>query len=142
MKLPDVNLVLYAVDSGSALHRPAKSWLEKILSGAETVGWSWVVLLGFIRLSTNPRVFSSPLTVDQAISHVDGWLKQSCSTVVHPTDRHLAVLADLLSPLGTGGNLTNDAHLAALAIEHGADLCSADLDFARFKGLTWSNPIG
>jgi toxin-antitoxin system PIN domain toxin len=141
VKLPDVNLLLYAVDESSAQHRPARAWVEERLSGAETFALAWVVLLAFIRLTTSSRVFQSPLTPSQALDLVDSWLAQPCATVVHPTSRHAPVLRQLLEPLGTAGNLTTDAHLAALAIEHGAELCSTDTDFSRFAGLRWTNPL-
>jgi uncharacterized protein len=141
MKLTDVNLLLYALDAASPRHRAARRWLEGRLSGTETFPFSWVVLLAFIRLSTNPRVFQEPLEPAEAFDIVDGWLAQPCATVVHPTDRHPAVLRELLKPLGTAGNLTTDAHQAALAVEHGAELCSPDVDFSRFAGLRWTNPL-
>jgi toxin-antitoxin system PIN domain toxin len=141
VKLPDVNLLLYAVDESSARHGPARAWVEERLSGAETFALAWVVLLAFIRLTTSSRVFQSPLTPSQALDLVDSWLAQPCATVVHPTSRHAPVLRQLLEPLGTAGNLTTDAHLAALAIEHGAELCSTDTDFSRFAGLRWTNPL-
>lgn len=141
MKLPDVNLLLYAVDTSSPLHEPARRWLEEQLSATETVAFAWAVLLAFIRLRTNPRIYDSPLQVDEALDLVDSWLNQPCATVIHPTDRHNALLRELLAPLGTAGNLTSDAHLAALTIEHGAELCSADADFSRFPGLRWVNPL-
>ena len=100
----------------------------------------WAVLLAFLRLSTQARIFEAPLALEQALGLVDGWLEQPCAVVVHPTDRHSALLRELLAPLGSAGNLTMD-HLAALAIEHGAELCSADADFSRFPGLRWVNPI-
>ena len=115
--------------------------MEERLSGTETFAFTWVVLLAFIRLTTSPRVFQSPLSTSQALDLVDGWLAQPCVTVVHPTSRHAPVLRDLLEPLGTAGNLTTDAHLAALAIEHGAELCSTDRDFSRFPGLRWADPL-
>ena len=99
------------------------------------------MLLAFIRLTTSPRVFQSPLSTSEALDLVDSWLAQPCATVVHPTSRHAPVLRDLLEPLGTAGNLTTDAHLAALAIEHGAELCSTDRDVSRFAGLRWANPL-
>lgn len=141
MILLDVNLLLYAYDARSPRHEPARAWLEQTLSGSETVGLPWVVMLAFIRLITRSVVVEHPLTADQAIDLVDSWLEQPCVAVIHPTDRHPAVLRELLQPLGTAGNLTTDAHLAALAIEHGASLCSCDADFSRFPGLRWSDPL-
>lgn len=142
MKLPDVNLLLYATDTLSARHRSARAWVQETLSGSETVALAWTVLLGFVRLSTNSAVFQQPLQPEEALDMLDGWLAQPCVTVIHPTDRHSAVLRELLGPLGTAGNLTTDAHLAALAIEHGALLCSCDADFSRFPGLRWVDPLG
>lgn len=141
MRIPDVNLLLYAYDTEAPLHDRARKWLEQALSGAETVGLAWVTLLAFIRLSTHRAAFAAPLGVEQAIGFVEEWLGQPPATVVHPTRRHAAVLRDLLGPLGVGGNLTTDAHLAALAIEHGATLCSSDNDFSRFAGLRWVDPL-
>lgn len=141
MKLPDVNLFLYAYDSRSSRHAAARDWLEQTLSGAETVALSWIVLLAFIRLSTRSIVVEHPLDVDAAIKLVESWLEQPCVTVINPTERHATVLRELLLPLGTAGNLMSDAHLAALAIEHGALLCSCDTDFTRFHGLRWIDPL-
>ncbi len=141
MKLPDVNLLVYAADETAVLHEPALAWVESTLSGTETVAFAWLVLIGFVRITTNPRSFDRPWNAAQALEVVDRWLAQPVVTVIHPTDRHAAVLRDLLVPLGTAGNLTSDAHLAALAIEHGATLCSRDVDFSRFAGLRWEDPL-
>jgi toxin-antitoxin system PIN domain toxin len=141
MILLDANLLIYAVNEHAPLNRKAKSWLESALSGPETVGFSWNVLLAFLRIATRPGLFQNPLPVDAAFDLVASWLDQSSATIVHPGPRHLRVLRQLIQPLGTGGNLTSDAHLAALAVEHGAELCSCDTDFARFQGLKWRNPL-
>lgn len=141
MTLTDVNLLVYAYDSSSPHHATARAWLEARLSGAETFAFAWLVLVAFVRLATSPRVFRSPLTAAQALDRIDAWLGQPCTIVLEPGPRHMAILRDLLTPVGTAANLTNDAHLAALAIEHGAELTSADGDFARFAGLRWTNPL-
>jgi len=141
VKVVDANLLLYAVDERSPRHDPARVWLEETLSGAETVGLAWLALLAFVRVSTRASVFESPLSVTGALDLVDGWLDQPCTTVVAPSTRHSSVLRELLAPLGAAGNLTSDAHLAAIAIEHGAELCSCDHDFARFPGLRWTDPL-
>jgi len=141
MILLDVNLLIYAVNENAPLHRQAKPWLESSISGRETVGLSWNVLLAFVRLTTRAGVFRNPVAVDSAFEIVNTWLDQPSVTTVEPTSQHLRILRDLILPLGTGGNLTSDAHLAALAIEHGAELCSTDNDFARFPGLRWRNPL-
>jgi len=139
--LTDVNLLLYAYDASSPQHPRARAWLEERLSGSETLAFSWLVLLAFVRLGTSPRVFATPFTVGEALDRVDAWLGQPNATILEPGPRHPAILRDLLEPLGTAANLTSDAHLAALAIEHGAELGSADRDFARFPGLRHVNPL-
>ncbi|MGC1851357.1 MAG: type II toxin-antitoxin system VapC family toxin [Solirubrobacterales bacterium] len=141
MKLPDVNLLLYAINEDSPYHLRAKPWLEQTLSGTEAVGFAWLALLGFIRIATNPVAVERPLSSSEAIDYVEEWLAPSVASIVHPTAQHAAVLRRLLEPLGTAGNLTSDAHLAALAIEHGAELASGDADFSRFDGLRWTNPL-
>lgn len=141
MKVLDANLLLYAVNQDAPLHAKAQAWLESALSGAEIIGFAWNVILAFLRLSTRPAVFPHPLQPDEAFELAESWLRQPCSLVVQPGDRHLAILRGLLVPLGTGGNLMSDAHLAALAIEHGAELCTCDMDFSRFPSLRWKNPL-
>ena len=141
MKLPDLNLLLYAIDGEAKAHERARAWLEETLSGTEEVGFAWIVLLGFARISTNPRIYEQPLEIVEALDYIDGWLAQPVASVVEPTSRHAAVLRELLEPLGAGGNLVSDAHLAALAIEHGAELCSRDNDFARLSGVRWVDPL-
>lgn len=141
MKIIDLNLLLYAVNTDSALHRPAKSWLEAVLSGGEPVAIPWVVMLGFLRIATNAHIFPQPLPVDQALEIVDGWLSQPHVALLTPKARHWSILRSLLAESGTAGNLTTDAHLAALAIENGAELWSTDSDFGRFPRLHWSNPL-
>ncbi|MHB1468102.1 MAG: TA system VapC family ribonuclease toxin [Solirubrobacteraceae bacterium] len=141
MKLVDVNLFLYAVDAAAPRHDAARRWVQETLSGSETVAFAWATLLAFLRLATNPAVFEEPLSVEEAHDHVDRWLECRCATVIAPTERHASILRQLLEPLGTAGNLTSDAHLAALAIEHGAVLHSCDSDFVRFPGLRWVDPL-
>jgi toxin-antitoxin system PIN domain toxin len=141
LKVPDANLLIYGVDESSPHHRHARPWLEELLSGTEPVGFAWSVLLAFVRLSTRAQIFVNPLSPEEAFDVVDGWLAQPSALVLHPTERHLAILRGLMEPLGTAGNLTTDAHLAALAIEHGGEVCSADTDFGRFRGLRWINPL-
>jgi hypothetical protein len=142
MILLDANLLIYAVNQDAPLHRKAKSWLESALSGPDTVGFSWNVLVAFLRLITRPGLFRHPLPLETAFDLIASWLDQPSATMVHPGPRHLRILRELLLPMGAGGNLTSDAHLAALAIEHGAALHSSNTDFARFQGLKWSNPLG
>ena len=141
MKLPDVNLLIYSVDDSSRHHARARSWLEQALSGTEEIGFAWMVLLGFVRISTNPVAFDNALSPARAFEFIDSWLGSPVATVIHPSEQHTGRLRDLLMPVGTAGNLTNDAHLAAIAIEHGAELCSSDNDFSRFEGVRWVNPL-
>lgn len=141
MKLVDLNLLLYAVNRDAPLHRPARSWLERVLSGDEAVAFSWVVLLGFLRVTTQSQILQRPLAPETAMSIVDGWLGQPPVRPLNPGPEHWRVLSELLSRTGSAGNLTTDAHLAALAIENGCELCSTDHDFARFDRLHWTNPL-
>jgi len=141
VKLPDVNLLLYAIDEDSPRFEHAAPWVEDLLGGTETVALAWAVALAFVRLTTKPQVMARPFSVDEALDVVDGWLARPNVVVVHPTDRHARILRELLAPSGTGGNLASDAHLAALSIEHGAELCSSDADFSRFPGLRWRDPL-
>lgn len=141
MKLPDINLLLYAINEGSPHHQRARPWLEQTLAGTEGVGFAWLALLGFIRISTNPVALEHPLTSSEAIDYVDEWLASPVASIVSPTTQHAPILRRLLDSVGTAGNLTSDAHLAALAIEHGAELCSSDADFSRFEGLRWTDPL-
>ncbi len=133
MIVVDLNLLLYGVNRDSPRHRAAKTWLEDVLSGDEAVGVAWVVLLGFIRLTTNRQIFPNPLSVEDAVAVVDSWLDRPCVVLVTAGDQHWVILRELLAAAGAAVNLTTDAHLAALAIEHGASLCSTDGDFARFR---------
>lgn len=141
MKVPDLNVLLYAVNADAPQHAAAVAWWNSALSGPETVGLSWAVLMGFVRMSTRPAAFPRPLTSGNALDRIDRWLARKNTTLIEPTARHTAVLRDLLAHTGVGGNLVSDAHLAALAIEHGAELVSADHDFGRFPGLRWVNPL-
>ena len=141
MILVDLNLLLYAINSDAPQHRAACSWWEQVLSEDEWVGLAWTVLLGFLRISTHPRIMPAPLSSEVALALVDEWLGRPQVRLLETTERHWPILKALLFPLGAAGNLTADAHLAALAIEHGARLCSTDNDFARFPGLRWINPL-
>ena len=141
MKVLDVNVLLYAVNEDAPHHDAARAWLESAMAGRETVALTWIVLLAFLRLSTRVAVFPQCLTIEQAVQVVDTWLSLPTVVIVQPTSRHWVTLRDLLLSAGTSGNLTSDTHLAAIAIEHGAELCSTDHDFARFPALRWVNPL-
>lgn len=142
MKIVDLNVLLYAVNVNAPHHSRVCHWWEQAVNGDESVGLPWVVLLGFLRLATNPSVFPRPLDPDAAIGKVDDWLAQANIQMVREKEEHWGILRLLLAESGAAGNLTTDAHLAALAMSHGAALVSCDSDFARFKGLRWENPIG
>ena len=135
MKTPDVNLLLYAANADSPHQSESAHWLERAFAEPAGIGFAWVALLGFIRLTTRPGIFAQPLALDDALGLVDDWLAHPYSRILNPMDRHGALLARLLIGAGSGGNLTTDAHLAAIAIEHGATLGTYDRDFERFSGL-------
>lgn len=141
MILPDVNLLLHAYNSESSCHRAARAWWEALLNGTRPVGLPWATILGFIRIGTHPQVLAHPLPATVACAHARAWLAQPYVAILDPGARHAEILFGLLESLGTAGNLTTDAHLAALAIEHQAELHSTDADFARFPGLRWVNPV-
>lgn len=141
MRLPDTNVLLYAINAGAPQHPLAVRWLRDSFSSAEGVAFAWMAVIGFVRLSTRPGIFAKPLPVESALAVVNQWLTHPSAQVVHPSPRHAALLGGLLLGAGTAGNLTNDAHLAALAIEHQAELHTTDADFRRFPGLRWSNPL-
>jgi toxin-antitoxin system PIN domain toxin len=139
--LVDANLLVYALDSDSPHHARARPWLERALSGAAPVGLPWIVILAFIRLTTRPGIMRRPLPLPDALAYVDSWLEQPCVETVVPGEHHWPILSSLLETTGSAGNLTSDAHIAALALERGASVCSADHDFARFPGVRHVNPL-
>ena len=141
MKIVDINLLIYAINKDTPHHSKSRKWLEHSLSSDEPFGFAWIVILGFLRIVTNGRIMPRPLAPDVAIETVDDWLQQPPSTTIVPSQQHWSIFKEILMPLGTAANLTSDAHLAALAIEHGARLYSTDNDFSRFKSLRWTNPI-
>ena len=140
MELVDANVLLYAVNEDAPNHAAARRWLDGALGGQETVAFAWIVLLAFLRLSTRASLFPQPLTPADATGIVERWLDQPPAVVLHPTERHLGLLRGLLTDSGTAANLVNDAHLAALALEHGARIVSFDADFARFEGVRAHRP--
>lgn len=139
--IPDANLLLYAEDSLSKHHHAACQWWDGVLSASEPVYLCWPVLNAFIRISTNPRLHDRPLTLEEAIERVSSWLDQPCVQIIGPTQNHWQIFQEQLRNSGATGNLVSDAHLAALAIEHGSTLYSSDQDFARFPALHWINPF-
>ncbi|MBI5510443.1 MAG: PIN domain-containing protein [Deltaproteobacteria bacterium] len=139
--LVDANLLLYAYDSAAKQHLRAKAWWEERLNEPRPVRLAWSTILAFVRIATHPRVFVDPMTIDEAVSCVDAWLARPMVGVLEPGDGHWEILARLLRNHQAHGNLVADAFLAALAIEHGATLCSADQDFSRFAELDWCDPF-
>ena len=141
MIVPDINLLLYVEIDAFAQHRAARRWWEKALAGDHAVGLVSVVLFGFIRLSTNRRVFTDPLPIDDAVGRVRTWLEHPNVTHLLPGTRYLEIALDFLRGLGTGANLTTDVQIAASAIEVGGEVHSNDRDFDRFDGLIWVDPL-
>jgi toxin-antitoxin system PIN domain toxin len=141
VKIIDANVLLYVVDRSAAHHTKVLRWWRQALDDPETVALPWIALLAFLRLSTRSGVFGKPLPIEVATSLIDDWLALDNVAVVGETGRHWELLRDLLAETGTAGNLTTDAHLAAIAIGHAAELVSCDADFGRFRGLRWINPL-
>lgn len=141
MILVDANLLLYAYNPRAADHDASRRWLEASLSGQPLVRFAWLSLWAFLRISTNPRVFERPLTMTEAEAAVAAWLAQPMAGILEPGERHWDILRALARHGQTSGTLIMDAALAAIAIEHGATLCTTDRDFARFDGLKWENPL-
>jgi len=141
MFVPDTNLVLYAHVDGFAQHEVAREWWEGLMNGRTEVGIGAPVLFGFVRVSTNWRVLDRPMSVEEALANVEGWLRRRHVRLLHPGPRHLEIAFGLLRRLGTAANLTTDTQLAALAIEHQSELHSNDSDFGRFPQLRWVNPL-
>ena len=142
MILVDANVLVYAHVSSFTQHNRARDWLDQQLNGAAPVGLPWASLLAFLRLVTNPRVFERPEPITDAWRQVLAWLDCETVWIPQPAERHTELLGQLLAIPGVQANYVPDAHLAALAIEHGLMLCSTDSDFARFPGLRWLNPLG
>lgn len=141
MKLVDLNILLYAVNQDAAHHARVLAWWEQAINGDEPVGLPWLVLVGFLRIATSRDIFPRPLDPESAIARVDAWLALDSTRLVREREGHWEILRSLLVQAGTAANLVTDAHLAALAISHGAVLVSCDTDFARFPGLRWENPV-
>ena len=141
MIVPDINLLVYAYNDGAPNHAAAKRWWEGLINGSEKVGIPWVVLTGFVRLMTHPRVLTSPLSTSKAIDYVTDWFRYTHITPVNPGTDHLTHFRQNLAAAGVGANLVSDAHIAALAIEYQAEVHSNDSDFSRFPGLRWHNPL-
>lgn len=141
MILVDANLLLYAVNSAAAAHARARAWLDARLSAVEPVGFAWPVILAFMRISTHPSLFPRPLSPESAVAKMSAWLAQPAARILDPGGGHWEEFGRLVKSTQSRGNLIQDAHLAALAIEQGATLHSTDADFSRFPRLQWVNPL-
>lgn len=141
MIVPDINLLVYAYNRDAPDHVRARAWWTDLMNGADTVGIPWVVSCGFVRLMTHPAVLETPMAPTAAVRHVRSWLERPNVETLDPGPRHLDILERLVAKLGVAANLTTDAHLAAIAIEHQCELHSNDVDFSRFEGLRWHNPL-
>lgn len=139
--LIDANVLLYAVDDTSRFHDRARAWLEDVLNGSRRVGMPWVSLIAFVRIATNPRATGSPLQPADAWSLVETWLDADPVWTPEPGPGHRSILGRLVTELDLRGNLVSDAVLAALCVEHGLEIVSADSDFARFNDIVWTNPV-
>lgn len=140
MNVVDANVLIYAVNEQSVHHDESRTWLDRSLSGGAVVGFSWIAMLAFVRLVTKANLFPRPLTLDGAFARLDAWTGSPAAVIVEPMAGHVSSVRSLLAGAGSAGNLVNDAHLAALAIEHRGRVVSYDADFARFDGVRWVTP--
>jgi len=141
MIVPDANLLIYAHHQDSEQHETSLRWFEAAMSGTEIVGLSWLTIWAFVRISTNRRIFDPPFSADEASAIVSQWLERPQVSIIEPGEKHWEILQRCLREGQCTGPLAMDAALAALVIEHGATLCTADRDFSRFPGLEWTNPL-
>jgi toxin-antitoxin system PIN domain toxin len=139
--LPDLNLLLYAHFDCFSQHEAARTWWAETVNGPQSIGIAPPVLFGFIRLGTSRKVFTTPMAVEECLEVVGQWLARENVQLLMAGPRHIELAFGVLRALGTAANLTTDAQLAAFALEHQAQLCSNDTDFARFSGLRWHNPL-
>jgi uncharacterized protein len=141
VNIVDANVLLYAVNEADPKHDVSRRWLDGALSAAEPVGFGWIVILAFLRLSTKVGLFPHPLELPEALATVRLWLAAAPSVILEPTPRHFEVFASLIGETGAGGNLTSDAHLATLAVELDAVVVTFDSDFERFAGVRRQEPV-
>ena len=141
MIVPDLNLLVYAHSAGAPRHEPARRWWEDLVNGTERVGVPWIVAAGFVRLLTHPNVLSTPAAPEDAVDLMAEWFRSPSVVPLNPGRQHIAIFRNMLAAAGVAANLVTDAHIAALAIEHQAEVHSNDGDFARFPGLRWRNPL-
>jgi uncharacterized protein len=141
MVVPDINLIVFAYNEAAPRHDAARAWWEGLMAGREPVGLPWAVVLGFIRLVTHPAVLEAPLSARAAVERVRHWFTREQVLTLDPGPRHLQIIERLFEATAVAANLTTDTHLAALAIEHQCELHSNDMDFGRFPGLRWRDPL-
>ena len=141
MILIDANLLLYAYHPRAAQHDKSRAWLQQVLSGPDLVRFAWLTLWAFLRIATSPRVFDRPLSTSEAAAAISSWLGQPAAGIVEPGERHWDILRELVRDAQSTGPLVMDAVLAAIAVEHGATVYTADRDFSRFSGVRWTNPL-
>ena len=141
MILVDANLLLYAYHPRAEQHEKSRTWLEAVLSGSDLVRFAWLTLWAFLRIATSPRVFERPLSAAEAEAVISSWLAQPVVGILEPGERHWDILRGLVRDSQATGPLVMDVVLAAIALEHGATVCTTDRDFSRFSGLRWTNPL-
>lgn len=141
MILLDVNVLLYAYDARAEGHAKARQWLEDAFAEQQTLRLAWVTILAFLRITTHPRAQANPLSMSEAVANVNEWLAYPSVAILNPGERHWSILTKLMADAQVRGPLVTDGHLAALAIEHGAQVCTTDRDFTRFAGLRLINPL-
>ncbi|MGH7802944.1 MAG: type II toxin-antitoxin system VapC family toxin [Candidatus Binatia bacterium] len=141
MIVPDINLLVYAHNEAAPLHGRARAWWEDLMSREMPIGLPWAVVFGFVRLVTHPAVLESPVPATEALERAESWLQQPNVETLEPGPRHLRIVHELFEATGLAAGLTTDTHIAAIAIEHQAEIHSNDADFGRFPGLRWSNPL-
>ena len=141
MILIDANLLLYAYHPRAAQHAKSRAWLQQVLSGPDLVRFAWLTLWAFLRIATTPRVFHRPLSASEAEAAISSWLAQPAAGIIEPGERHWDILRELVRDAQSTGPLVMDAVLAAIAVEHGATVYTADRDFSRFSGVRWTNPL-
>jgi toxin-antitoxin system PIN domain toxin len=139
--LIDANLLLYAYHPRAEQHEKSRAWLEAVLSGPDLVRFAWLTLWAFLRIATSSRVFDRPLSPSEAEGAISSWLAQPAAGIIEPGERHWEILCGLVRDGQATGSLVMDAVLAAIAIEHGATVCTTDRDFLRFPELKWTNPL-
>lgn len=141
MIIPDTNLLIYATAQTAPDHAKARDWWKRCLNGSEHVGLPWHSLTSYLRIMSSSRARLTPTPIDQLLDVVDSWFESQVVDVIDPRAHHMQAMRSIAEPLGLGGDIMNDVHLAALSIEYGGVIHTADADFARFPGVRWLNPL-